>query len=105
MASTTTKKSLFTIRKKKRAKHPQVIVDANKTKFKSMEITHSKKSGKRKNIHLKKNPNPEDSSNSYVKKRVIEDFKFQYSKAFKNYNLSNADIDELKRYLDTKKKK
>ena len=36
------KPSLFTIRKKKKEKHPQLIVDVNKTKFKSMSITHSK---------------------------------------------------------------
>ena len=41
---------------------------------------------------------------SYSRKEIIEDFKFRYSKAFKNYQLSNEDIEDLKRFLDEKKK-
>ena len=97
-------KSLFTIRRKKRDKHPHLIVDANKTSFKSMGITHSKKHGKRNNLKLHNNPNPDDNAQSYLRKEIIEDFKFRYSKAFKNYQLSNEDIEDLKRFLDEKKK-
>ena len=98
-------KSIFTIRKKKKTKHPQVIVGANRTKFKSMTLTHSKGKRRTRNIKLSMNPNPEDFSDSYVSKRVIEDFKFNFSKAFKNYHLSNQDIDELIKYLKSKQKK
>ena len=97
-------KSLFTIRKKKRDKHPHLIVGANRTSFKSMRITHSKKHSKRNNLKLHNNPNPDDKTQSYLRKEIIEDFKFRYSKAFKNYQLSNEDIEELKRFLDEKKK-
>ena len=82
------KPSLFTIRKKKKERHPQLIVGANKTKFKSMSITHSKKNGYHGNLKLKMNPNNNDPTPSYLKKRIIEDFKFYYSKAFKNYHLT-----------------
>ena len=40
-----------------------------------------------------------------LKKRTIKDFKFNYSKAFKNYELSDEDIDELIKFLESKKKK
>ena len=97
-------KSLYTIRKKKHAKHPQVIVDANRTKFKSVTLTHTKGHRKHWNIKLKNNPNPKDEKESYVSKQIIEDFKFNFSKAFMNYSLSNEDIDILIAFLESKKK-
>ena len=97
-------KSLFTIRRKKKEKHPQLIVDANKTSFKSMNITHSSKHGKHNNIELKKNPNPNDERKSYLRKDIIEDFKFNFSREFKNYELSDEDVDELIIFLKSKKK-
>ena len=98
------KKSLFTIRKKKHAKHPQIIVYATKIRFKSMTLTHSPGRRKSRNIKLNHNPNPNDLTDSYVSKQIIEDFKFNYSKAFQNYKISNEDIDELISFLESKKK-
>ena len=98
------KKSLFTIRKKRHAKHPQIIIDANRIRFRSMTLTHSKGDRKHKNIPLKRNPNPNDKKKSFVSKSIIKDFKFNYSKAFENYSISNEDIDELIRFLESKKK-
>ena len=98
-------KSLFSIRKKKKDKHPHIVVGGNRTSFKSIGITHSKKHGRRNNIKLKNNPNPKDPRQAYANKQVIQDFKFKYSKAFKNYKLSNEDIDELIEFLNKKKRK
>ena len=99
------KKSLFTIRKRKRSKHPQVIVDADRTKFSSMTLTHSRGDRKHRNIRLKDNPNANDKKDAYISRRIIRDFKFNFSKAFKNYKLSDDDIDELIKYLQSNKKK
>ena len=98
------KKSLFTIRKKKHAKHPQIIIFANRIAFKSLTLTHSKGKRRTRNIPLKINPNSKDNRKSFVSKKIISDFKFNYSKAFSNYSLSNEDIDELIRFLESKKK-
>lgn len=98
-------KSLFSIRKKKKDKHPHIVVGGNRTSFDSIGITHSKKHGRRNNIKLKNNPNPNDSRQAYANKRIIREFKFRYSKAFKNYKLSDEDIEELKKFLDKKKRK
>ena len=98
-------KSLFTIRKKKKERHPQIIVGATRTSFDSVSLTHASKDSKKKNIILKQNPNHQDPKKAYVKKRIISDFKFRFSKAFKNYKLSNDDIDELMKFLQSKKKK
>lgn len=99
------KPSLFTIRKKRKEKHPQIIVGADRTSFESVGLTHSRRSGKSYNNPLPDNPNKKDQTQSYFKKRIIRDFKFLFSKAFKNYQLSNEDIEEIKKFLDKKKKK
>lgn len=79
-------KSLFTIRKKKKEKHPQLIVGANRTSFKSMDITHSKKHGKHNNLELKANPDKCDDRKSYLKKDIVEDFKFHFTRNSKTIN-------------------
>lgn len=104
-------KSIFTIRKRKKAKHPYVIVDANKTKFGAMSLTHeerivNKKTNKsHKNLPLKNNPNPNDIKPAYLRKQLIQDFKFNFSKAFKNYHISDEDAINILKYLENKKKK
>ena len=98
-------KSLFSVRKRKHSKHPQVIVDANRTKFSSMTLTHRARSRKHSNIRLTHNPNSKDEKDAYVRRQIIEDFKFNFSKAFSNYELSDEDIDMLIQYLIEKKKK
>ena len=97
-------KSLFTIRKKKREFHPQIIVGSNKTKFKSVKLTHSKGKRGSRNLPFPDNPNPSDKTQSYFGKRFIEDFKFNYSKAFKNYKLTDEDIEEIIKFLRSKQK-
>lgn len=97
-------RSLYTVRSKKRERHPNIIVDANKTKFKSVNLTHSKGKKGHWNIPLKNNPNKSDSKKSYVKKDIKSDYKFNYSKAFKNYELSEEDIKLLKNFLNKKRK-
>ncbi len=97
-------KSLYTVRKKRHAKHPQIIVKVSKTKFASLGLTHAKGKHKHRNKSLKLNPNPNDKRKAYVTRHLLEDFKFNYSKAFKNYVLSNEDIDELISFLESKKK-
>ena len=97
-------KSMYSIRNKKKAKHPFVIVGYDKTKFKAMGLTHSKRSGHRNNLKLNKNPNHKEDKDAYLKRQIINDFKFNFSKAFKNYELSNSDIDLIIEYLNKKKK-
>ena len=98
-------KSLFTVRGKKHAKHPQIIVDANKTKFKSVTLTHDPGKTKHWNKPLTKNPNKKDKKKAYYSKQVIEDFKFNFTKAYKKYHLSNDDIKAMITFLENKIKK
>ena len=98
-------KSLFTIRKKRKEKHPQVVVGVTRTSFDTVSLTHSSKDRGKTNLPLPSNPDSDDERKAYVKKRIIRSFKFNFSKAFKNYQLSNEDIDVLIRFLESKKKK
>lgn len=104
-------KSLFSVRNKKHAKHPYVIVGANRTKFNAMSLEHnaikrkSKGKGYKHNLPLIKNPNPNDNKPSYLRKQIISDFKFNFSKAFKNYKISDEDAINIMIYLESKKKK
>lgn len=97
-------KSLFSVRNRKNAKHPYVIVGANKTSFNAMSLTHKKRTKKHSNFPLKHNPNKNDNEPSYLKKQVISDFKFRFSKAFKDYEISKEDAENILRYLENKKK-
>ena len=73
-------KSLFTIRSKKHAVHPQIVVGADKTKFKSVTLTHNENENKHSNVPLDDNPNENDERPSYFARRIIQDFKFNYTK-------------------------
>ena len=98
-------KSLFSIRIKKKERHPQIIIDADKTTFSSMRITHSSHHVKRNNFELLHNPNPADKKKAYLRKEIIKDYKFKYSKQFKNYKVANEDKARLIEFLKNKKKK
>ena len=95
-------KSLFTIRKKKHVRHPQIIVDSDRTKFTSVTLTHAKREKHNKNEHLPDNPNKDDEQESYFVRRFIKDFKFNYSKEFKNYKLTDNDIKKIVEFLKSK---
>lgn len=98
-------KSLFTVRKRKKSKHPYVIVGANKTSFNAMSLTHKDRAKKRLNFPLVHNPNGNDKEKAYLRKQVVTDFKFRFSKAFKNYNISDEDARNILIYLNNKNKK
>lgn len=93
------------MRKRKKAKHPYVIVGADKTSFSAMSITHKRRDNHRNNFPLNSNPNPKDKRKAYLKKQLILDFKFKFSKAFNNYKITNEDAERILKYLESKNKK
>ena len=94
----------MTIRGKRHAKHPQIIVKTSKTKFGSVTLTHSKGKRRTRNFPLPDNPDENDTRKAYFSKRIVEDFKFNFTKMYRNYQLSNEDIDVLIKFLEEKKK-
>lgn len=97
-------KSIFTIRKRRKTRHPQIIVDADRTKFKSVTLTHDKNKHGHATELLPDNPNKMDKEKSYFVKRILHDFKFNYSKEFQNYKLSDEDIEVITEFLKSKQK-
>lgn len=98
-------KSYLTFRKKRNEVHPQLIVGADRYRFDSMQLTHSSTNSRRNNFVLYDNPDPNDTKPSYLRKDIKNDYKFNYSKAFRNYNLSSRDYNRVDNYLKQKKKK
>lgn len=68
-----------------------------------MTLTHKKKSGHSNNLPLKKNPNPTDAQKAYLRKQIVKDFKYNFSKAFKNMKISDEDAEIILNYLDKKR--
>ena len=62
-------KSLFTVRGKKHERHPQIIVQSDKTGFGSVSLTHSRKKGGKNTVLLPDNPDANDSRQSYFAKK------------------------------------
>lgn len=92
--------------------HPQYIIGETKDEYASLGVTHSTTSGKRHRTHLlKKNPNPNDSKPSYMKKNIEISNKKNYmkSKKYSHYRLSEEDEkyvdDRISNYLNKKNKK
>lgn len=90
--------------------HPAYIVGENDRSFSFFGITHSSKKGKgHKNHRLRQNPNPKDSKPAYIRKRLEEDRRSNFSsKMYSDYRMSEEDdkfIDEFLRRKKTKKRK
>ncbi len=107
------KEKLFNFRKykkieggiTKRAKHPKLIVDENKTQFGFMGLTESKKRGHHSNIDLDENPQKNNNSKAYIRKELRYDEKVNFSSVLNNYNLSSEDKKKIIAYLKKIKKK
>lgn len=107
------KSSLFKFRrykkeeggKKKRAKHPKLIVDEKKDNFGFMGLTEAPKRGHHKNIELSKNPQKHKENKAYLRDEVRYDEKRNFGDILEDYKLSNEDKKAVIDYLEKRKKK
>jgi len=103
---------LFTFRKydkieggkRKRAKHPKLIVDKKGNKFGFMGLTESPKRGHHKNIEIN-NPQKNKSGKSYIRNELRYDDKKHFSEQLKNYKLHNEDYVKIIDKVNKHKKK
>ena len=84
----------------KTVSHPKYVIGEKKDNYYSLGLTHSAKKGKsHKNYPLKKNPRFGDVSPSYLRKKIENYPKKQFSKRrLNNYRMSKEDdeyVDEL----------
>lgn len=107
------KSSLFKFRrykkeeggKKKRAKHPKLIVEEKKDNFGFMGLTEAPKRGHHKNIELSKNPQKFKENKAYLRDEVRYDDKRNFGDILEDYKLSNEDKKAVIDYLEKRKKK
>ncbi len=93
--------------KKKKAKHPKLIVERDGGKFGFMGLTESKKRGHHNNFHLRKNPQRGHSEPAYIREELRYDSTENFSKILSDYNLSKEDkkrVLEFAQKLKQKKK-
>jgi len=103
---------LFTFRKydkieggkRKRAKHPKLIVDKKGNKFGFMGLTESPKRGHHKNIEIN-NPQKNKSGKSYIRNELRYDDKKHFSEPLKNYKLHNENYVKIIDKVNKHKKK
>ena len=75
--------------------HPALIVGSNKKEFAYNTLTHSSKSGKRKNRELLKNPDSKDNIKAYLRKELRSDRKGNFEKVIKQMKLDAKDEREI----------
>lgn len=90
--------------KKKRAKHPKLIVDENGNQYGFMGLTESSKRGNHKNIEIR-NPEKNKGGKSYIRNELRYDDKKYFSLPLKNYKLHKEDYDIIIEKLNKHKKK
>ncbi len=87
----------------RRINHFALIGGELNNKFAYMTLTHSKKSGHKKNIKLEKNPNNNDSKDAYLVKSIFVDKKNNFSPIFNNLSLTKKDNQKIRLWFDNNK--
>ena len=91
--------------KKKRAKHPKLIVEENGNIFGYMGLTESAKRGRHNNIPLTKNPKHGDTRPAYIREELRYDTSDNFYGILEDYNLSAKDKHAILAWLQKKKGK
>lgn len=83
--------------------HPCYEVSSDDKKWQNMTLTHQPVKGES-YIPLDKNPNPNDSQKSYLRKYVASDPIKTRGQHLKNYHLSTSDQVKVNQYLEERKR-
>lgn len=92
------------IRYNYKTKHHSAVVGEENQNYDHVPLTHSPETSGRKNIKLKKNPNPEDKEDSYMVSRVRRHPKKTFTKEKENWKLDSEDEKKAYEIYDNKKK-
>ncbi len=93
--------------KKKRGKHPKLIVERVGNEYGFMGLTKSPTRGHHANVGLSKNPEKGNSSKAYLRKELRYDSVENFSEILENFHLSEEDkkkVLEMARKMKLKKK-
>ena len=97
------KRKTYHFYKNKRTRfHPSLEIESNETKWKNLELTSSPTASGR-YIELKHNPSGGDRK-SYLRKYIRNDSIKTRGELLAKYHLSEEDLKEIERYLESHKK-
>lgn len=94
--------------KRKKAKHPKLIVEKDNDQYGFMGLTESPKRGNHKNLPLSKNPQKGKSHPAYIRGELRYDSTKHFGEILADYRLSKKDQQRVLDYaakLKQKKKK
>lgn len=86
-----------------RTHHNSLIGGENQKEYAYMTLTHSRLSGHKKNLELKRNPNRRDSSNAYLVKRIFIDDKKAFSPTILQLRLDQEDEEKVENWFNNNK--
>lgn len=85
--------------KKKRAKHPKLIVEEKGNTLGYMGLTEATKQGHHNNIPLTKNPKKGDTRPAHIRKEVRHDTSDNFHGPLEDYKLAKEDKKKIKEWL------
>lgn len=91
--------------KKKKFKHPKLIVEKHNETVTFMGLTESAKRGHHKNIELEKNPQKGNLKKAYLRDELRHDNLANFGEILKDYNLSDKDRKKVIAYIKKLKEK
>ena len=91
--------------KKKKLKHPKLIVEKNNETLTFMGLTESAKRGHHKNIELEENPQKGNPKKAYLRGELRQDNFANFGEILKDYNLSEKDRNKVIAYIKKLKEK
>ena len=90
--------------KKKKGKHPKLIVDKKGNQFGFMGLTESKKRGRHNNVPIK-NPQQGNSAPAYIRDELRYDHKDFFGEPLADYELHESDLNKILFILNKRKEK
>ena len=79
--------------------HPTYVYGESGNEYKYIGITHSAKSGHKKNYELSKNPHPKDTRKAYVRKQSQKDKKSLFGQLLEGWKFDKKDYKNVKKYM------
>lgn len=95
----------FHIRPYKVKRRPNLIIGEEGNKFEYMQFTHSKKQGRKSNIKMDKNINPNDKKDCYIQKKIYSNKKNKFGSKTNYFVISENDLNKVISWLNKKIKK
>lgn len=85
--------------------HPTYIYEKIGKEYKYLGLTHSSITDNVKNIKLEKNPNPKDSTTSYIRPKSGQANRSEFGKRLSSWKFSDQDKKRVEKIIERNEKK